>query len=324
MSSSSRKSIGTSRQIVVSRLARRRLSPHAAIFSPCRPLIEATLSRIRSTVPPLLHQFAGRLLANARDPRNIVRGVAPQGEDVAHEHRIVDAVFLADGLAVHDLDRPVGALLLVDAAVFAHQLTVVLVGRHHVDVVAGRSPLLREGADHVVGLIALDFENRDAHGFEHPLDVGHRDEYVLRSFGAVGLVFGEDLAAETAPLGIERHAQQVGALALLDVAEELHEAEDHRGVHSVAVAHRAAQEGVIVLEEQRVGVYQEEFFFIAGLCVFPPSQERGTYHAGLSSANHSANDVAVSWSRSEWSRTPSGRREAMRRAKSASMFSHVG
>ena len=225
-------------------------------------VVEDTLDR-----SPLLHQFAGRLLADARDPRNIVRGVTPQGEDVAHEYRIVDAVLLADGLAVHDLDRPVGTLLLVDAAVFAYQLPVVLVGRHHVDVVAGRSPLLREGADHVVGLIALDFENRDAHGFEHPLDIGHRNEYVLRSLGAVGLVFGEDLAAETATLGIERHAQQVGALTLLDVAEELHEAEDHRGVHSVAVAHRAAQEGVIVLEEQRVGVYQEEFFHSGAVCV---------------------------------------------------------
>jgi len=51
VSSSSRKGIGTSRQIVVSRLARRNLSPHSAIFSPCLPPIRAALSRMFSTVP---------------------------------------------------------------------------------------------------------------------------------------------------------------------------------------------------------------------------------------------------------------------------------
>ena len=44
----------------------------------------------------------------------------------------------------------------------------------------------------------------------------------------------------------------------------------------------------------------------------------------LSSANHSANEVAVSCRRSECSSTPRGRRRAMRAAKSPSMFSHVG
>ena len=128
--------------------------------------------------------------------------------------------------------------------------------------------------------------------------------------------------AAEAPAGrIERHAQQVGVFALLDIAQELHEAEDHRGVHAVAVAHGTPQKGVVVFEDQRVGVYQKEFFHrlrgmgavLCGGCQNP-----------FSSANHSANEVVVSWSLRAWSRTPSGRRAAMRRAKSSSMFSHVG
>ncbi len=51
VSSSGRKAIGTSRQIVVSRFASSRLSRQAAIFSPCLPLIEATFARMFSTVP---------------------------------------------------------------------------------------------------------------------------------------------------------------------------------------------------------------------------------------------------------------------------------
>ena len=44
----------------------------------------------------------------------------------------------------------------------------------------------------------------------------------------------------------------------------------------------------------------------------------------LSSANHSANEVAVSCRRSEYNSTPSGSRREMRRAKSPSIFSQVG
>lgn len=58
-----------------------------------------------------------------------------------------------------------------------------------------------------------------------------------------------------------------------------------------------------------------------------PLTGTGTRHPApqrLSSAYHSAKEVAVSWSRRAWSSTPAGSRRAMRAAKSASMFSHVG
>ena len=59
------------------------------------------------------------------------------------------------------------------------------------------------------------------------------------------------------PLGVECHAQQVGLLALEDVAQELREAEEDRGIHAVAVAHGAPHEGVVILEYQSVGVYEK-------------------------------------------------------------------
>ena len=211
---------------------------------------------------PLPDQFAGDLLADARDAGNIVRGIAPQRKDVAHQLRVVDAVLLADGLAVDDLDAALGAPLFVDAAVVAHQLAVILVGRHHIDVVTGFDTLLRKGSDHVVGLVTRHFENRNAHRVEHPFHVGYRKQDVLGGFGTVGLVFRKDVAAEAAALGIERHAQQIGPFAFLDVAQELHEAEHHGGVHPLAVTHRTAQKGIVILENQRIGVDQKEFFHI--------------------------------------------------------------
>ena len=209
---------------------------------------------------PRLPQFARALLADAGHARNVVRRVAPQREDVAHEHGIGNAVLGLDGRTVHHLDTV--ALLLVDAAAVVHQLPVILVGRDHVDLIPGRGALLGKGADHIVGLVPGDFEHRNAHGVEHPLHVGHRQQDVLGRLRAVGLVFGVDRAAERAAFGVERHAQQVGMLALLDVAQELREAEHHRGVHPGAVAHGTPHEGIIILEHQRIGVDKKQFFHL--------------------------------------------------------------
>ena len=222
-----------------------------------RHVVEDVLHR-----SPLLHQFAGALLADARHAGNVVRSVAPQREDVAHKDGIVDAVLLADRIAVHDLDASVRAFLLVNLTVVAHQLAVVLVGRHHEDLVAGFDALLRQGADHVVGLVAFDLQNRNAHRLQHPFHIGNRKQDVFGSLGAVGLVLRKNLAAETAALGVERHAQQVGPFAFLNVAQELDEAEHHRGVHARAVAHRTAQKSIVILEDQRIGVNEKKFFHI--------------------------------------------------------------
>ena len=304
-----------------------------------RDVVEDILHR-----PPLLHEFAGALLADPRHARDIVRSIAPQCEDVAHEAGGVDAVFPADRLPVDDLDAALGALLLVNLAIVTYQLAVVLVGRDHEDLVTRLDAFLRQRADHVVCLVTLDFEDRDAHGFQHPFDIGDGEEDVLGRLGAVGLVLGKYLPAEAASLGVERHAQQVGPLTLLDVAQELYEAEYHGGIHTGPVAHGTTQKGIVILEYQRIGVDEKQFFHIFNVasiivpfrylpCAYPlrtgccPVKMAGyVVPAGppggnqrLSSANHSANEVAVSCRRSECSSTPRGRRRAIRAAKSPSM-----
>ncbi len=209
---------------------------------------------------PLLHELAGPLLADARHARNVVRRIAPDRQDVAHQHGVRNAVLFADRRRVDHLDAV--ALLLVELAVLAHQLPVVLVGGHHEDLVARFGPLAGQRADHVVGLVTLHLQHRNAHRIQNLLDVGNRKDDVLGGVGPVGLVFGEDLPAETASLRIERYSQQVGFLALEDVAQELDEAEDHGGVHPLVVAHGTPHKGVVVFVNQRIGVDQKEFFAV--------------------------------------------------------------
>ena len=204
---------------------------------------------------PLCDELAGALLADAGHAGDVVRGVAPDGQNVAHEYRVRDSVAGAYGLRVEDLDAV--ALLSVDVAVGAHKLAVILVGRHHEDLIHGLGTAVCEGADDVVGLEALDLEYGYAHGREQTLEIGYREDYVLGRIETVGLVFGIYLFAERAPLGVECHTQQVGLLALEDVAQELRETEEDRGIHAVAVAHGAPHEGVVILEYQSVGVYEK-------------------------------------------------------------------
>ena len=213
---------------------------------------------------PRLHQLAGTLLADARHAGNIVRGIAPQRQHVAHERRIVESVMCADGVAVDDLDAV--ALLLVELAAGAHELPVILVGRHHEDLVPFGGSLLRQGTDHVVGLESLDFEHRHAHRIQNPLDIGDRQSDVLRRGGTVGLVFGVEFAAETSALWIERHTQQVGIFAFEDVAQELHETENDRRIHPRTVAHRPRQKRIIVFIDQCVGIDQKQFFHHYPIC----------------------------------------------------------
>ena len=56
-------------------------------------------------------------------------------------------------------------------------------------------------ADDVIGLKALDFDDRDAVGLEDALDVGHGNEDALRGLFAVGLVGLIVLVSESVAAG---------------------------------------------------------------------------------------------------------------------------
>ena len=149
------------------------------------------------------------------------------------------------------------ALLVVNHTLIIDKLTVVLVGCHHEDIVARLCATLCECADNIIRLEALHLEDGYAHSLQQTLHIGHRELDILGRGWAVCLVLGEHLAAEATPRGVESHTYEVGLLALQEVAQELREAKDHRGVHAVTTTHGATHKGVVVLVYQRIGIYQE-------------------------------------------------------------------
>ena len=133
----------------------------------------------------------------------------------SHDHRIG----LAHGRLVH-------------ACVFAHQLAVVLVGRHHVGLYALLVGLACQRAYHIVGLVVLHFEARDAVGLQYLLDIGHRQADGLGSLLALRLILRIGFVAEGAARGVESHAQVGGLLLLNDLLQGVHKAQDGRCVLS--------------------------------------------------------------------------------------------
>ena len=166
-------------------------------------------------------QAQGSLLANPSHARNVVSLVAHQGQ-VIDDQLGADAEF-----GLHPLD-------VIDAAGHgvdqghqrANQLGHVLVagGNHH------RPPFARtlpgQGADHVIGLHALNAQQRVAEGTHAGVQRLDLHAQFIRHRRAMGFVLGKQLIAKGRPLGIENHRERAVrvllAQALKHVQHALH------------------------------------------------------------------------------------------------------
>ena len=113
---------------------------------------------------------------------------------------------------------------------------VFIAGDDH-DIHAALHGLARDGADHVVGLVAWILERGHAHGLEEPL--GHRNllEQLGWRFTAVGLVGGEFLLAQRLAFALEHRGKIVGLMHGTELFEHRVEDEHHFGGRSLRRAH---------------------------------------------------------------------------------------
>ena len=169
----------------------------------------------RLYISPLLHELACPLLANARNARNIIRSIAPQRKNITYKHRVINAILILNRLSINNLDTI--ALLLVNLTICAHQLTVVLVWRNHIDLIARSRTLKGECSDNIISLVTLNLKNRDAHSLHNALDIWHRLYNILWSVRSVRLILREYLTAERAPRRVKSYTEQVRLLALLNI-----------------------------------------------------------------------------------------------------------
>ena len=196
------------------------------------------------------------LLAHAGASRHIVSRVAHQGQQVHHLGGGCQPVLVADLLRSEHFGRFAAVTRPVHPHPRRHQLCVVLVGRHHVNLQSRLAALGCQRANHVVGLEARCFEDGDAEGAYEVLD--HRDcpADVLGCGFALRFVFGVSLMAEGAARRVEGNAQVVRVVCAQHLLQRIDKAEYSRGVLAFRVDARTAYERVVGAVNQCVGIEQ--------------------------------------------------------------------
>jgi hypothetical protein len=118
-------------------------------------------------------KFSCRLRADAGHAGNVVGNVAAEPQHVDDLRHPLDAPLLTDFFNAPDL----GAVALAGGAIhldlFCDQLAEVFVRGDHVDFIktVGLGPA-GEGADDVIGLVAVLLQHRQAECLRNPVEVG--------------------------------------------------------------------------------------------------------------------------------------------------------
>jgi hypothetical protein len=200
-----------------------------------------------------LDEGLGRLFADPGHAGDVVRGVAPEGQDIDDLAGRDPEEVLDVGLADLGLFRRVP-----DGRRRVDDLEEVLVGRDddRADVPGRRAR--GQGRQDVVGFVLRVFGRGDAEGPEDVLEDGHLDGQVLGHRLALGFVIDEGLVADGRALDVE---DDPGVLRLLPVQDLAQGAEE--AVHGArGEARRVGQalDGVVGAVEQGVAVDEDEAF----------------------------------------------------------------
>ena len=182
-------------------------------------------------VAELLQQVGGGLVADARDARDVVAGVALEADEVRDELGR-DAVALDHGLAVVDLHVGDAARGRHDPHAVVDELVGVAVAGddHHGD--PAPLGLLGERGDHVVGLEALDRDVPVAERLDQRAQVRPLQFQQVGPGRALRLVVGADLLATRHPR-VPDHDGRDLAVVREDLHQHRREAEDGVGRPSV-------------------------------------------------------------------------------------------
>ncbi len=119
--------------------------------------------------------------------------------------RRLNAVTLANLLGAAYLHLGTAERGLEHEHAVGHQLSVVLVGGHHVGDVTLLLGNVRQCAYHIVGFISRNFDSGDSVGLYDVLYIGNRQGYVLRLLVALRLVLGIGFVAECGAARVEAH-----------------------------------------------------------------------------------------------------------------------
>src|SRR5574344_2026782 len=140
-----------------------------------------------------------------------------------------------------------------------HELAVVLVGRHHIDIESFGGETPGGGSYHVVSLETHYHQHRYIESLDDGSKWVKRIYDKLRRLRSVGLVGRIHHIAKSAPGRIETDGYVAGVLTGYEFHQIFGETEEDGGVHSLGIDHRTPQERIVHLKDESVSVYEEKF-----------------------------------------------------------------
>ena len=205
------------------------------------------LGRVRDQVVErsvLADEFLRAFFADARNALDVV-------DRVAHQRHHVDHLTRLDAELLEDAGRVVPCALVAGiehAHAVAHELEEVLVHRDDGDVEPSGHRRLDQRPDHVVGLVAIGGENRDAERFAGGVHHRYLARQLVGHRGAVGLVVGHEIVAERPARQVERRGDEFRFVLPQEHPEHRHE--DVDGVGGLAL--RVVQQRAVARPDGRV------------------------------------------------------------------------
>ena len=182
-----------------------------------------------------IQQFCGGLLPHSGTSGNIIGRIAHQSQQINHLKRIGQRIFFHHFLVVQYIKIVAAVLGFVNENMRLNELSVILIGSHHIDIERVFVGLFGNGSDNVVGFKSHRFQHRNVISFQNFFDDGNRCLYVFGSGFALRFVGFELRVSERWPGRIESHGNVARIFLSQHIFQRIHESEDRRCILSFRI-----------------------------------------------------------------------------------------
>ena len=138
---------------------------------------------------------------------------------------------------------------LIDHHILIDELPEILIGSYHIGEITALAGKHRQGAYHVVGLIARLLYDGYVISLGYLLDVGHSLANVLGSLLAASLIFGINLVAESAALRVEADGDMRRIFAFEQILQRIHKSKNRRRIEFLRSVARSANQCIVGTED---------------------------------------------------------------------------
>ena len=116
-----------------------------------------------------------------------------------------------------------------------HELPIILVGRHHIDIETLGGGLPGDGTNHIVGFIMRNFEDRDVISPDNLPDDRDRLADDIRRLLPLSFVLFESLVAERRPWRIEGDGDMRRIFSFQHIFEDVYKPENCRCINPFGI-----------------------------------------------------------------------------------------